>query len=445
MVKYKKILIFFLIFIFVFCFSCFFMSVFADEIWNYGFAYNIYRGLVPYRDFNMIVTPLYNFILSIFIFLFGHHLYSIYILDSLLVAVMVIIIYDKIGFNVLFLIPIFVFNLYNGYNFLCLFLTIVILNLIELDFNYKDFIIGFIIGLLILTKQTVGLCVFIPLLILSKNKIKYLIGVLIPIFVFLIYLICNNALYNFIDYCFLGMLNFSNSNKFYAFLPVEIIVIFVMFYLYFKKYVNSSIFIVIMFQIIVFPIFDWIHFMFGFILFLYYLFINFRINNILKCLIFSLGVITIIFLVEDLDFYYINDNKSFLYGKRLEIKYDVIDYIDTKYILNKDKYDYVFFFSDLVYLSKLDTNNTLNKYDLINDGNMGYNGEKKYISEITDICSKKSCYFIIDTQYVDVINKKKKLVSTNQINLNIIKYVNNNYKLVRSEYGFSYYSNDKEY
>ena len=30
-----------------------------DEVWNYGFCYNVLNGLVPYKDFNMIITPLY--------------------------------------------------------------------------------------------------------------------------------------------------------------------------------------------------------------------------------------------------------------------------------------------------------------------------------------------------------------------------------------------------
>ena len=28
-----------------------------DEVWNYGFCYNVLNGLVPYKDFNMIITP----------------------------------------------------------------------------------------------------------------------------------------------------------------------------------------------------------------------------------------------------------------------------------------------------------------------------------------------------------------------------------------------------
>lgn len=33
-----------------------------DEIWNYNFAKNIADGLIPYKDFNMLQTPLLPFI-----------------------------------------------------------------------------------------------------------------------------------------------------------------------------------------------------------------------------------------------------------------------------------------------------------------------------------------------------------------------------------------------
>ena len=33
-----------------------------DEIWNFNFARNIANGLIPYKDFNMLQTPLLPFI-----------------------------------------------------------------------------------------------------------------------------------------------------------------------------------------------------------------------------------------------------------------------------------------------------------------------------------------------------------------------------------------------
>lgn len=34
-----------------------------DEIWNFNFARNIANGLIPYKDLNMLQTPLLPFIL----------------------------------------------------------------------------------------------------------------------------------------------------------------------------------------------------------------------------------------------------------------------------------------------------------------------------------------------------------------------------------------------
>ena len=46
-----------------------------DEIWNFSYAKNISQGLLPYKDFNMITTPLSAFINSIPLKLFGQKLY----------------------------------------------------------------------------------------------------------------------------------------------------------------------------------------------------------------------------------------------------------------------------------------------------------------------------------------------------------------------------------
>ena len=36
-----------------------------DELWNYNFARNIADGLLPYKDFNMVITPLLSIICGI--------------------------------------------------------------------------------------------------------------------------------------------------------------------------------------------------------------------------------------------------------------------------------------------------------------------------------------------------------------------------------------------
>ena len=49
-----------IIFILTFLFTIL-NKVTYDEIWNYGFSYNIANGLMPYRDFNMVLTSFISF------------------------------------------------------------------------------------------------------------------------------------------------------------------------------------------------------------------------------------------------------------------------------------------------------------------------------------------------------------------------------------------------
>ena len=61
------------VFIFLFCFSIIFSNSIGDldELWNYNFARNVSDGLVPYKDFNMVQTPLLPFICAIFLKVIG--------------------------------------------------------------------------------------------------------------------------------------------------------------------------------------------------------------------------------------------------------------------------------------------------------------------------------------------------------------------------------------
>ena len=62
--KYKKIILFIVLIIVIIIYTMFISGISYDEIWEYGYGYNISIGLIPYRDFNMIVTPLYPILIS---------------------------------------------------------------------------------------------------------------------------------------------------------------------------------------------------------------------------------------------------------------------------------------------------------------------------------------------------------------------------------------------
>ena len=47
-----------------------------DEMWNYNFSKNILEGRLPYKDFNIIITPLVSYIGAIFLGVFGNEMIS---------------------------------------------------------------------------------------------------------------------------------------------------------------------------------------------------------------------------------------------------------------------------------------------------------------------------------------------------------------------------------
>ncbi|MCI9365221.1 MAG: hypothetical protein HFJ54_00925 [Clostridia bacterium] len=72
-----------------------FMQEFSslDEIWVFNAAKCIANGLVPYRDFNMITTPLFSIICSVFLKIFGNEMIVMRVLESIMTAVILFMIY----------------------------------------------------------------------------------------------------------------------------------------------------------------------------------------------------------------------------------------------------------------------------------------------------------------------------------------------------------------
>ena len=113
-----------------------------DEVWNYNFARNIADGLVPYRDFNMLQTPLLPLIAGLFLKLFGNELIIMRILAILLISGIFFMVYQILKllkvhtlYNLSFLFILFLLlkeHICIDYNFAILFLTLV---LIYLDIN----------------------------------------------------------------------------------------------------------------------------------------------------------------------------------------------------------------------------------------------------------------------------------------------------------------------
>ena len=217
-----------------------------DDVWNYGFSYNILNGLIPYKDFNMVITPLYPYIGSLIMLIFGKNIIVYYTFGAIIGTSIFYYLKKQNSKSYYFIYAILLFFSMPGYNLFCLLLLYIIMSLEKKQKN--DYLIGVFLGLTFLTKQNIGIYLCIPTLLKKDIKIitKRIIGFIIPNIIFIIYLLYNKTLYKFIDYAFLGLENFALSNI-KIILPlviIHLIAIVFLIYKYFKtkeNYVFKSI------------------------------------------------------------------------------------------------------------------------------------------------------------------------------------------------------------
>ncbi len=259
----KNILLIFMIFTFIL--SCIMVKPVndLDELWNYSFAKNIANGLLPYKEFNIIVTPLLYYISGIILKITSQQLIIMRILAAILNTVIFFMLFKTLNklINVIknkiilkenkkqkikedkmlqviltSIIMLIWYNIYTiDYNFGFILIAIIILyleikeriqkkELLKIDVK-KEIIIGVLLGLALLTKQSSGIILIIAslgyrLLIVRnidqlkkyfKSILLRILGILIPTTVFLIYLISTDSLVYFLDYAILGILTFQNN------------------------------------------------------------------------------------------------------------------------------------------------------------------------------------------------------------------------------------------
>lgn len=419
-----------------FCYSFFFEDLICDEIWNYGVSYNISLGMVPYRDFNLVTTPLYPMLASVFINIFGHHIYSFELFNSFVIALVFTFCYSRIGKKVLILYPIVLIYSCPGYNpfsLLCMFILLIVC---DSDIKYKDIVLGFIVGIIFLTKQSIGVCLLVPLIWSCQKKWRGLIGFLFPVLFLIIYLMINNATYEFVDYCFFGLLDFNSKNRalFPPFLVVWLIlIIFLSFKFFLSRGKDKEIFFILAYQIIAYPIMDDRHLLLGLSAYLFYILLHSqKVNVYFKYYL----LISIAFFIsyncvsKDWNFYHFYDiNNSYLDGKASFREDDNEFYAISEYVDNhRSDYDYIFIFASDAYKIKMNIDYPLSKFDMICNGNMGYNGAERYISEFVNICEDANCLFLLDSD--------EGLLQTSRV---IYSYVEDNYQEIDKVYQWKVY------
>lgn len=287
-----------------------------DEIWNYNFAKNIAEGKIPYKDFNMVITPLVSILSAFALSIFANELLVMRFL-AILVATSILYMSYKVlrklnldverGIICTFVIGCVFRNYFClDYNFVILLITLTIIYL-ELRkmrqedaiyvYDMKlDFSLGFLAGLAICCKQTTGgllaltVILYKCLIMTNLKRVKLFLkiagtrfmGMIIPVIIMFMYFLVTGSFEQFIDYTFLGIKTFSNSipvtyliqygtipAKFFAIvLPITAIY---MFYVTIAKTPNNhykrKLFIMLVYGIIslsvALPITDTIHFLIG--------------------------------------------------------------------------------------------------------------------------------------------------------------------------------------
>ena len=201
-----------MIFIITLIFNLVFNTLTNDEVWNYGFAYNISRGLIPYKDFNMVITPLYPMINALFMIIFGKNILIMHIINAILCTAIFYFLKKTTSKAYYILYSILLFFALPNYNIMCLLFLYILIMLEKQKSN--DYLIGIILGLTFMTKQNVGIYLCIPTIFTKdiKRILKRIIGFMIPNILIFTYLIYNKAVYEFINYCFLGLSNFGEKN-----------------------------------------------------------------------------------------------------------------------------------------------------------------------------------------------------------------------------------------
>lgn len=439
---FKYIFIFILVFIISFLYKVFWIPITGDEIWNYGFSYNISKGMIIYRDFNCLQTPLYFIISSFFIKLFGNYLISVHLFDCILISFLMIMLYKTIGlYKSVLLYSVIIFNYFTTYSYFCMFLLFVIIYLFDHHEKVLYDTISFLAGLILISKQSIGLFMLIPVLFYSKNKIKSLFIYLIPFICLSIYLLIQGAFCDFINYCFLGMIDFNENNKLFTiYFVIEVFCCLYLVYKIFKsKFKDKKYLFILMFQVNAYPIFDISHFIIPFIPVLYCILEDFNFNQLRLYYRFLI-------LVLFLSFPTIYVLKSFFCYDYV-VSFDSSNYLflrnkgDVNNVLQKEseivekyyyQYDYAFLLTRNSYAIKLYCDIPIGQYDLLLNGNMGYRGSERITKEIEDTCKQNTCVFFVE----DMSSEKD-----GQFSKKIYHYVLNRYQKKSGNDSFFIYDN----
>ena len=448
-IKKKLPIIYIILFIiFLFFFSINILQNIGDVFWNYGFSHAIRIGEIPYKDFNIVSTPLYSFIMSIGLFIYDDFLTIT--IEAVIINIFILFILYKLFKNkLLYTIPIFIISLIiktfiPTYNLL-LVLLILLLLLFEKN-NKSDISIGIIIGLIIISKHTIGLVItIISLLLVIKNKNKLhkrFLGLIIPCTIFLIYLLLTNSISQFINLCILGMFSFAKNNTFFNIydLILTLIIFITNLLLLIENRDNNpkELFYSLGCISFIIPIIDQYHtqlYVFtSLICILSYILdnkiiIESNIKKYIQYFFISLNIILLISCYLLLNNIYNNvERLNIPHFKYTNMNKEKINY--TREIYNKyNEYDKVLMIGGLSTIMDISSDNEITYFNVLLYGNWGYNIDKTVMNKFDKI----------HNTYLFVEKKELSNNNGNQDYLYLFEYVEKNYKMIDSIYDYNIY------
>lgn len=430
MKKYKKLIPFIFIFILFVITILFFVGINMDEVWNYGFSYAIRMGEIPYKDFNMVVTPFYSLFMTIPLLLWNNYL-AVVLFYSLILTVASYLTYKmyKDRGLILLLLSLIIYTVITpSYNSFILVLLLFIIYLESSKFKSKNILIGVLVALAILTKQSIGLFYFIPMIyigIKTKSLSKRLLGFIIPIIITFGYLLLTHSLLEFIDLCFLGLLDFTGNSRSISIISIILYVIMLIVSIKIismnKKDVTN--YYILGAYTIFIPIFDIMHLLYVVFLFGLLIVNNYKITGInIKQLSF---VCLSLFLIVNGANVALNFSEYPNKLNHLKYKYINKDILEEIYYVNeyaKDK-DLIIY-DDTSYLYTIINNKKSNYLNLLNHGNHGYRGSEKLIKLLEE--NKDKDVLILKSTDKKINN------NLNQLNKKGYYYIIENYEIVET-------------
>ena len=211
----------------------------GDELWNFANCYKISIGYKIYRDINVIVTPLFFYVAQLFFAIFGKTILAFRIYNIIIFTVLFGLIYKifeslniirqrRIVYTVIIII---LFNgiVYGGANYNILVMIPILIDILLILKNKDNNLInGLLIYITFLIKQNVcfyyAIGLFVYKILNEKDLKRALVDVIktyvvttCGIIAFMFYLYLDNNLYNFINYCFLGIKEFGQKNMVFDF------------------------------------------------------------------------------------------------------------------------------------------------------------------------------------------------------------------------------------